>query len=58
MANLRRTPLYPLHKELGAKFVPFAGWEMPVQYTSILDEAKAVRQSAGILTYPTWVGYS
>ena len=48
MANLRRTPLYPLHKELGAKFVPFAGWEMPVQYTSILDEAKAVRQSAGI----------
>ena len=43
-----KTPLYELHRELKAKFVPFAGWDMPVSYTSILDEAVAVRTSAGI----------
>ena len=45
---LKRTPLYPIHKKLGAKFVPFAGWEMPLQFSSILEEAKAVRSGAGI----------
>ena len=44
----RRTPLFSHHKELGAKIVDFAGWEMPIQYTSILSEHKAVRDGAGI----------
>lgn len=43
-----RTPLHAFHREHGARFVDFAGWEMPVQYKSILDEHKAVRQTAGL----------
>ena len=46
--TLRRTPLYERHAALGARLVPFAGWEMPVQYTSIVAEHRAVRTSAGI----------
>ena len=45
---LRRTPLYDLHKALGAKMVPFAGWEMPVWYTSVMEEHLATRQAAGL----------
>ncbi len=45
---LRRTPLFDVHKELGAKVIPFAGWEMPVWYTSVMDEHLAVRQAAGV----------
>jgi glycine hydroxymethyltransferase len=45
---LRRTPIYDLHKKLGAKMIPFAGWEMPVWYSSVLEEHQAVRQSAGL----------
>lgn len=45
---LRRTPLYPLHVELGARLVPFSGWEMPVQYGGINKEHQAVRQQAGM----------
>lgn len=46
---LKRTPLYDTHKALGAKLVPFAGWEMPVQYPAgIIAEHKAVRTDAGI----------
>jgi aminomethyltransferase len=46
---LRRTPLYETHKRLGAKLVPFAGWEMPVQYpTGILAEHHAVRTGVGV----------
>jgi aminomethyltransferase len=45
---LRRTPLYAEHRRLGARMVPFAGWEMPVQYRSILQEHRAVRQGAGM----------
>ena len=48
MQTLRRTPLYERHAALGARLVPFAGWEMPVQYTSITDEHRAVRESAGV----------
>ena len=48
MQTLRRTPLYERHAALGARLVPFAGWEMPVQYTSITDEHRAVRNSAGV----------
>jgi len=48
MTTLLRTPLYDVHKALGAKMVPFAGWEMPVQYAGILAEHRAVREGAGI----------
>jgi aminomethyltransferase len=48
MTNLFRTSLYDEHVKLGGKMVPFAGWEMPVQYTSVKDEALAVRNSAGV----------
>jgi aminomethyltransferase len=46
--TLRRTSLYERHQAAGAKLVPFAGWEMPVQYTSVRDEHDAVRSEAGI----------
>ena len=46
--DLRRTPLYDTHIDLGAKLIPFAGWEMPVWYSSVIDEHMAVRNSAGI----------
>src|SRR5215203_5344553 len=47
--TLRRTALFEAHRSLGAKMVPFAGWEMPVQYPSgILAEHHAVRTTAGI----------
>ena len=45
--TLKRTPLYEEHLRLGARLVPFAGWEMPVQYQSILQEHRAVRGSVG-----------
>jgi aminomethyltransferase len=48
MSDLQRTPLEGAHLALGARLVPFAGWNMPVQYTSILDEHHAVRTKAGI----------
>jgi len=44
----RKTPLYDGHVRLGAKMVPFAGWLMPVQYTSIVEEHRAVRNNVGI----------
>jgi aminomethyltransferase len=46
--TLRRTPLFDRHQAAGAKIVPFAGWEMPVQYTGIREEHEAVRTGAGI----------
>jgi glycine cleavage system T protein (aminomethyltransferase) len=46
--SLRRTPLYEKHVELGAKLVPFAGWEMPVQYEGVREEHMAVRTHAGM----------
>jgi aminomethyltransferase len=45
---LLRTPLYEEHKRAGGKIVPFAGWEMPVQYAGISEEHKAVRTAAGL----------
>ncbi len=48
MSELRRTPLRDFHAANGARLVDFAGWEMPVQYRSILEEHKAVRNSAGL----------
>jgi glycine cleavage system T protein (aminomethyltransferase) len=48
MANLKRTPLYETHLALGARMVEFGGWEMPVQYTGILEEHHTVRNAAGL----------
>lgn len=46
--NLLKTHLYDEHVKLGAKIVPFAGWDMPVQYTSVKDEVLVVRNSVGV----------
>ena len=48
MADLKRTSLTHVHELLGAKMVPFAGYLMPIQYTSILEEHHAVRKAAGV----------
>lgn len=48
MTTLKRTPLYDTHVALGARMVEFGGWEMPVQYSGILDEHNAVRNAAGL----------
>lgn len=45
---LKRTSLHAAHQKLGGKLIEFGGWEMPVQYTSIMDEHQAVRTAAGI----------
>ncbi|OWU65824.1 MAG: glycine cleavage system protein T [Armatimonadetes bacterium Cent15-Ar3] len=47
-AAMLRTPLYDAHLKLNARMVPFAGYEMPVQYSSIIAESKAVREGAGM----------
>ncbi len=47
-ATRRRTPLFDLHTELGARIVDFGGWDMPVQYSSQIGEHHAVRRSAGV----------
>ncbi len=44
----KETPLHGAHVALGARMAPFAGWEMPIQYTGILDEHRAVREGAGV----------
>ena len=45
---LNRTSLYDTHVSSGGRMVPFGGWEMPIQYISILNEARAVRSGAGV----------
>jgi aminomethyltransferase len=45
---LARTPLFERHRELGARFVPFAGFEMPVQYAGVVAEHQAVRSGVGL----------
>jgi aminomethyltransferase len=47
MQTMRRTPLYELHLAAGARMVPFAGWEMPVQYEGVVAEHRAVRADCG-----------
>ncbi len=47
-APIKRTPLYEIHKALGAKMVPFAGWDMPVRYASIKEEHNACRKAGGL----------
>jgi aminomethyltransferase len=44
----KRTPLYDLHVRLGGRIVEFGGWELPVQYSSIVDEHRTVRSAAGV----------
>lgn len=46
--ELRRTPMFETHRRLGAKMIAFAGWEMPVWYTSVMEEHLAVRQAVGL----------
>ena len=46
--SLKRTPLFAAHQQLGGKLIEFGGWEMPVQYTSIVEEHHAVRRAAGV----------
>jgi aminomethyltransferase len=48
MAELRKTPLNPVHRESGAKMVPFGGWDMPVEYSGVIAEHNAVRTAAGL----------
>jgi glycine cleavage system T protein (aminomethyltransferase) len=48
MQTLRRTPLYERHRDLNARLVPFAGWEMPVQYEGVIAEHRAVRADTGV----------
>src|SRR5574341_567427 len=45
---LKRTPLYAAHQKLCGRLIEFGGWEMPVQYSSIVDEHLAVRSAAGL----------
>jgi len=47
-AALQLTPLHANHRALGARLVPFAGWEMPVQYAGVMEEHRAVRTAAGV----------
>ena len=47
-APLRKTALNETHRAMGGRMVPFAGWEMPVQYTGVLEEHLATRQAAGL----------
>src|SRR3954471_6604607 len=47
MQTLLRTPLYDRHLAVGARLVPFAGWEMPVQYEGVIPEHRAVRTGTG-----------
>ena len=48
MTEFKRSPLHDLHALAGGKFIDFGGWQLPVQYTSIIDEHTAVRKDAGI----------
>jgi aminomethyltransferase len=48
MAELRKTPLHAVHRDSGAKMVPFGGWDMPVEYSGLIAEHNAVRSAAGL----------
>src|SRR5216117_425415 len=47
-APLKRTPLRDVHVKAGTKMVPFGGWDMPVQYTGIIEEHRCVRSAVGL----------
>ena len=46
--NFKTTPLLDIHRELGATLVPFAGWNMPIQFTGVVSEHKCVREKVGL----------
>src|SRR5882724_3407238 len=46
--TLKRTPLHAIHVSMGARMVDFGGWEMPVQYTGLVDEHHTVRKAVGL----------
>ena len=46
--NLKITPLFDIHKELGGKLVPFAGWNMPIQFAGVVAEHTCVREKVGL----------
>lgn len=48
MDSLKRTALYDEHKKLGGRLIDFGGWELPVQYSGLMDEHKACREKAGL----------
>lgn len=48
VSSLKRTPLYDVHRASGAKMVDFGGWEMPVQYSGLIDEHQTVRRGVGL----------
>jgi aminomethyltransferase len=48
VTGVRKTPLNAVHREMGAKMVPFGGWDMPVEYSGLIAEHMAVRQAAGL----------
>src|SRR5260370_32695791 len=47
-ASLQKAALFDTHQKLGARLVDFGGWNMPVQYSGIIEEHKAVREAAGV----------
>ena len=47
-SSLKTTPLINIHKELGGKLVPFAGWQMPIQFQGVMQEHQCVREGVGI----------
>ena len=56
--DTQKTALYEYHKSLGAKFVPFAGYQMPVQYSSgIVEEHKTTRSKQVYLMFLIWDNY-
>ena len=46
--SLRRTPFFPHHQVAGGRLIDFGGWELPVQYSSIIEEHKCVRETVGL----------
>ena len=57
-APLKRTPLYEQHRAMGASLVEFGGWEMPVQYSSILEEHERYAPAPACSTSATWANLS
>ncbi|MEZ4754287.1 MAG: hypothetical protein R3A13_08260 [Bdellovibrionota bacterium] len=57
MTDLRRTPLYQNHKDLGGKIVPFAGWELPVLYSSVVEEHNTFALRLDCLMLVIWAKF-
>ena len=53
MTSPQKTPLYQAHVNMGARMVDFHGWLMPIQYSSIMDEARAVQKNVGVFDINT-----